>query len=325
MPSASNPPAIYIGSYLYPPTFLARPNYDDKAASADVIDHVTLAGSEILVTRMGGLFTAIPVDLIGERKTPEGHLLWDHMQAQLDFEQHVCDTFNLLICEFCLNGHVAEPASPAFLGTGLLRGNRLHVEKFHGAPVSYSDRVVTAAAATRHDELFTIIALDADTKLLPLSREATTSNRLASIAPTLPAFVAAAYSLYSQHRLPEALIDAWIASEQIIDNLWDAYTTAIPDKARHDRLADSRTYTAAVRLEVLFTAGRLPQELYAGLQIARQHRNNVSHRAKVDFFATMHTLDALKSLIQFVTDRTVSDFPPPGGPLWDLKAPDEPT
>jgi hypothetical protein len=323
MPPKKQLPTQYLGTYLYPNTFLAQPNFDDKLSATDVIDRLTISQTEVLVTRMGGLFTAIPHPLVGERRTPKGHLIWDHMQAQLDFEQSVCQTFNLLICEFCLRGHVSEPASPAFLGAATLEDNRIYVKRFHGAPVSYFDRALSPASALQHDDLFFLAALGKDLEIYPRARPLKTALLLSQLSPNLPTIVASAYSLYTQHRLSEALIDAWIAAEQIIDSIWESYLRLLPDKERIRRLKDERTYTVAVRLELLVTAGKLPEELYCALQKARHHRNAVAHRAEIGFFAAMDTLGALRLLIWHVSGEEPAQFPSPGGPMWDLETDEE--
>ena len=96
------------------------------------------------------------------------------------------------------------------------------------------------------------------------------SRKLSGISATLPTFVAGAYALYSQRQLSEALADAWVACEQILNHLWDQYLSTLTSRRRKS-LSDSRTYPVAVRLEILRTVGRLSQDLHDALDLARGH------------------------------------------------------
>jgi hypothetical protein len=101
---------------------------------------------------------------------------------------------------------------------------------------------------------------------------------LLAVSEHLPTVVLGAYSLSSRQQLGEALLDAWIAVEQILDYKWGQYVSGIEDSRRRERLGDTRTYTAAVRSEILLTAGRLSAAEYVAVTAARQERNAFAHR-----------------------------------------------
>lgn len=86
----------------------------------------------------------------------------------------------------------------------------------------------------------------------------------------------AAHSLRrSDHGL--SVSSAWTAAEAALDLLWADYVNSHATP-RRDRLADHRVFTAAVRLELLQTAQRLPDHLAVRLHDLRQSRNSWLHR-----------------------------------------------
>ncbi len=82
-----------------------------------------------------------------------------------------------------------------------------------------------------------------------------------------------------------ALSNLWIVVEQITSNVW-AHKVLNPARSpdaiagRLDRLADPRTWTIAVRHELLHQIGILPADTLATLSVARKARNALAHRGK---------------------------------------------
>lgn len=78
------------------------------------------------------------------------------------------------------------------------------------------------------------------------------------------------------------LSNLWIAIEQLISHIWNsviaktAEATGSP-KARRDQLADNRTWTVAVKLEVLHQLGHLSADALRQLSVARKARNDLAH------------------------------------------------
>jgi hypothetical protein len=96
------------------------------------------------------------------------------------------------------------------------------------------------------------------------------TRRLTAIAESTPTFIAGTYSLYSRRQLAEAIIDAWIVIEQVVDCAWSSYIDELDDRMRRERLRDNRTYTAAVRIELLHTKRLIPPALYEAMNLARK-------------------------------------------------------
>lgn len=82
-----------------------------------------------------------------------------------------------------------------------------------------------------------------------------------------------------------ALANLWIVVEQIISELWRRHIvepTLAEDgsKTRRDQLGDTRTWTASVRIEMLFQKDVLPKTTVTALSKARKARNDLSHEGK---------------------------------------------
>jgi hypothetical protein len=78
------------------------------------------------------------------------------------------------------------------------------------------------------------------------------------------------------------LSNLWIVIEQIMSHIWDveiiktAEASGSP-RSRRDQLSDNRTWTAAVKLEMLHQKGHLDAPTLNELSVARKARNDLSH------------------------------------------------
>lgn len=93
---------------------------------------------------------------------------------------------------------------------------------------------------------------------------------------------------YQDHNYSLSLTTNWTIIERILDDLWTKMQAdneyrqneRFIDRARRDRLGDTRSYTAAVRSEMLSFLGYLSKEIYEDLSAARRLRNEWMHRLK---------------------------------------------
>jgi hypothetical protein len=110
-----------------------------------------------------------------------------------------------------------------------------------------------------------------------------------------------------------ALANLWIVVEQITSNLWDRRMVGPaqgpdPIPGRIDQLSDPRTWTIAVRHELLHQIGVLSRDTLAKLSEARKARNALAHRG------THPTADAAQSAYAAATELlqvAVPDLPIP--------------
>jgi hypothetical protein len=301
-----------VGTYIYPYCLLSEPIWDEPLTATEVIQRIGVREREILITRNGGLFIEPPAELTRDAD-PEADPRFN-LQAKMAFEEEAAKLFNIVICEYALHEIVSEPATQVHISAGkLIDGHALVIGAAGGREI-YLERTVnpslqliqgTWRTHRVHDHQIT-------TQVAKLS----CASRLAEISENLPALTAGAYSLFSRRQLSEALIDAWIVVEQIIDWLWDEHKNRIPDAERRGRLADSRTYTSAVRIELLHTTGVLDPELYSHMTKARTHRNNLAHRARISYGMASETLMAMKTTLEFLCGTAVGAPSTSAGINW---------
>ena len=291
-----------IGTYFYPICLFGIPNPTDPYAATEVIADVTVDALHILVTRMSGLFVRLPSSLSDPHQKDFGESV-DDVQAKLAFEEEAARAFNSIICEFCLRGVVSQPTSPVHISYAqIIDGHILIIGAVSGREV-YWERTSAPALALLGPQwlswhIHTESVIEQGTALA-------CSGKLASISTTVPELVAGAYSLYSQRQVNEALIDGWIVCEQLLDHRWQEYCAGITDPSRKERLGDARTYSAAVRLEVLRIAGVLPEPLYQALHRARDHRNKLAHRARSSLEAASDCMNAMKMMLEDVLGQQI--------------------
>lgn len=291
---------IVVGTYLYPHTYLRTPDSANPYSLTSIVDVVEVGDLEVLVSINGGLFVRPPEELVLD--DPVAPLSAVQFHAKFSFEERVARAFNMLICELSLNGVTSAPATPVHISAGRLIEN--HALIMSAAGNSAIERTLAPALHLLTNTWGHYTWCQPES--LETAAKLTCANKLASLSQNLPTFVAGAYSLYSQRQLSEALIDAWIAIEQIIDSYWESYISQMDENGRRARLRDTRSYTAAVRTEVLFTAGKIPASLYKDWNTSRKHRNALSHRAQIELKAARETVMALKETIEFFCGETVS-------------------
>jgi hypothetical protein len=89
----------------------------------------------------------------------------------------------------------------------------------------------------------------------------------------------------ARHDWGSSLANLWIGIEQITSNLWKRHVVA-PAKAqnpiagRAEQLSDTRTWTIAVRHELLHQIGLLPRVTLSNLAEACKARNELAHSGK---------------------------------------------
>jgi hypothetical protein len=294
-----------IGTYLYPLCLLSEPDWHDPYSATEVVDSVQAESKEILITRMSGLFVRPPQQLSNPYTEPVGSPPADDLEEKLAFEEDAAQVFNRVICEFCLLGVVSQPTSPVHISFAQLIDQHILIASGSGGRESYWERSIAPAEALLRDQEWRTWPLRPQ-NVLEKASSLTRANRLAKISPSLPEFVAGAYSLYSQRQMNEALADSWVVCEQLLNHLWLQYRGQMTDQSRKKRLGDNRTYSASVKLEVLRTAGVLPDPLYRALHKARAHRNDLMHGATNSLDATSECMTAMKMTLEHILGEEVA-------------------
>lgn len=290
----TSPYTRVIGTYLYPPRLLSEPDWYNPLSATEVIARCRFDSLEILITRNGGLFVEPPHDLSDSHLELE--ISSDTLAKKFEFEYQVSHLFNRLICEFALRGIITEPASPVHISQGKLIDNHALIVGAGGGREFYPERTINQARGLL-DHTWSF-ARPVDSALLGEVIGCEYSQKLEQLSSNLPTLLAGAYSQYSRHQLTEALVDSWIVVEQVIDWLWTDYISQYKGQ-RKDRLKDARTYSTAVRLEVLAVVGILDSSLYEHLNLARTHRNKLVHRAEIDYKVATEAVIAMQKVIEF--------------------------
>jgi hypothetical protein len=200
---------------------------------------------------------------------------------------------------------------PAELGDGrihpLSRGHGAHQSDVRGLPA----KVRAAAEEPDTDrwwfrvshEVATVPPLDDGLLDLPNSLQLATVNSMA------PALGAGSYYHWFQQRFGEALFASWMVVEQ-------SRRAAGMSGSRIARLKDSRTYSAAVRTEILQTEGSLEADVAESFHDARARRNRMVHRgAPTRYEDALCGIEALERVLDAVCG---SGGPRPQGLLLSI-------
>lgn len=291
-----------VGTYIYPHRLLGEPDWSDVYSVTEIVATAATTLGLVLITRNGGLFIEPPASFSdpygSETDEPS-----NDFQEKLEYLDAVSEVFNHLICEFALHGVVSMPVSPVQISRGKLVDNHALVVVASGGRELYLENTLgPSVSLIRGDWRFLpIIDYSQVSECAALNHVPT----LLQVSANLPTLIAGAYSQYSRHQLAEALIDSWIVIEQIINWWWTRYVSQFSGKRKQRLKNDTRTYTAAVRAEILAVAGQLNRNLYDEINTARHHRNNLAHGAEIKLDGATQAVKAMKSTVETVLATTV--------------------
>lgn len=118
---------------------------------------------------------------------------------------------------------------------------------------------------------------------------------------------------YALHRWNNALLFGWSAIEALLGRIWNARIVAGASGGRKESLLrDYRTYTAAVRTEVLFQSGVLAAELRDALNGFRKARNDLVHEGEsASYGALKNIFHVVNELVGLVTGEDGRCYAPP--------------
>ena len=284
-------PPTAIGSYIFPLRFFGNPHPDHADAATEIVKDIQIGEHLVHVTRGGGLFVT----------RPEG-LATDELFA---FNEAIEISLNRLICEFALAANlISEPMSPVHFWVAQLSNGHIDIRGAAGGRESYYERSIGPSTLLNGSDWWTSwtpVDESAVDQVAPLNFTTTIS----SISESAPRFVASAYSHYSRAHMAEAIIDAFVVIEQIVDHYWSQHISQVPLK-RRERLKDTRLYTASSRIEVLETTGVIDSAQSTHFHNARGHRNNVAHRGAVGPDSAKESMSALKAALELLCGDEVT-------------------
>ncbi len=289
---------LLIGTYLFPYILFDGFDINNPITAIKIISKIEIDALTIFITRNGGVFTRPPVHLqddFNDTRIDEKKL-----ESKLIFQDKFANLANRLVCDLCTLGVVTEPVTPVHISKASLIDSHALITSAGGGREIYLHRTIEPSRQLIKQTWFNNKIISPS--ILEEIKAKGISTKLIMISENLPLFISSAYSLFSQQRYGEALIDSWIVVEQILDNIWEKFTSEIHDKTRLDRLNDTRIYSASVRTEVLLLTGKLSRFEYDIIQRARSNRNRLAHRAKISLDWAHEGMMAMKCAIEHVTD-----------------------
>lgn len=140
-------------------------------------------------------------------------------------------------------------------------------------------------------------------------------ERILSLIPNLvPKFLTKGISEIYYKNWDAVLLNLWIIAEQIIDFLWfnrflnnSYHQPKINIENRFSSLKnDSRTWSTAVKQEMLFQKGIISETILQGLSNARKSRNKLVHEGKsVERAVAVGLFSAIRELFNLIAQETL--------------------
>jgi hypothetical protein len=299
-----------VGCYLWPFVLLAGIEDEDPWSLTRIVWTLTVNHHKVFLTANGGLFTAPPVAV------PPGDVVVSISTDPVRQEAaaKITELLNLCVCEFALTGIVSEPVSPATLAGSRMTEGYIVIKGSSPGNFYRTGQMIRQLQEEgldtwkeweqREVALRGLMSLPLVEDVLTLTR----ANCLANIAPATPALVAGAYFMYSRRSYTEAVVNAWMVIEQVLHSAWRTYLGTL-ESTRRQRLSDHRTYSAAVKVEVMLTAGVLEETVYEAINAARKIRNGLLHAAQRLSFDQAHQVhQALEIILNSVLSAPLKEF-----------------
>jgi hypothetical protein len=283
-----------LGTYIVPLVFFAADRSNDPNDYLVVERVATVKNSDVAITRGGGLY----VRDCGQYNDPESR-------------QKLANLLNIVLAEMAFQGLVSEPVTNLDIQTGHLIGRHVSIPGGWGShairtwgphwllapvPRELADNYPGYGNATCWPP--NAFWMPHDPSILQRIDGMSASLRLDEISSSLPTLLVAAVYHASRHNFAESILSSWIVAEEILSYVWDQYVASVTSSARQKRLEDSRTYTAAVRAEILHSIGTLDETIYDLLSAARKARNELAHRALVRQEAASTCIDTMRAMLQ---------------------------
>ena len=262
-----------------------------------------IAGQAVLITRSGGLFIRPPEHL----KAPEGAAPDEAtIREKLKFEEEAADLFNRLICELCCLGRTCEPASPVQIAAGQLIDNHAAITGAGGGRDPYYERTAGPFMALLGPYPAWMAWLPIPEQLIIEAAKLTRAQSLYKIAPSLPTFVAGAYSHFSRRHLSAALSDAFVVVEQLVDHRWQQHMQGLTGSQLKQLKKDGRrSLNIGYRIDALKAVGALDESLYDVINHARCLRNQMLHGARITYESADAAISAMKETVESTCQTSI--------------------
>lgn len=107
-------------------------------------------------------------------------------------------------------------------------------------------------------------------------------------------------TFYTERNFSESLIHFWTVFERMLEKVWiENIVNQEEGKQRKEFLKDSRTWTAATKLEVLYQKGIINKDFRISIDEARKARNKLAHEGIEPKIELLESL--IKNVFQFLS------------------------
>lgn len=227
-------------------------------------------------------------------------------------KEEAINFFNRLFSKLIFNGFYVEGVDSRDIVSGRIHeGWGIFNTEFGGSASSQSHSKVRTLTASNMDTIF--LASPRVLKVSSLMDSIAKGDNIFKKIPNLtPKFLNMGITEIQYKNWDLVLSNLWITSEQIIDYLW--HNNFLQNKNYHPNheidgrkkslKEDNRTWSMAIKQEMLFQNGIISEEILTNLFNARKVRNKLVHEGRtVDKNVALGLFDAIKELIQIVVNQ----------------------
>lgn len=296
MPGAVSGPAAY-GAYLQPARLcgldlsgddepkLVRDTVREKGTKVHWRSAVESAA--IVLTHGGGVFA-----LFAERAAENDPAA--RMKREM---REAVDLLNMVVCELALACDVPCSAfSPSDIAVATYSDDPARCQTW-AAMRPYAPQSMRHEADMREGSGWVAAWDRSSAEDLKALGDLPLARNLHAIASDLPALVAGAVGHHHRGRAAEATLFGWMVCERLVHHVWATRVQPTALSGAHaTQLSDGRTYTAAVRIEILRREGWLNDEDFLLVSSARKARNEQAHNRPAtpeDAHTTLHAMLAV--------------------------------
>lgn len=305
-PTAIAGPQAY-GAYLQPPRLcgLDLPDASGRDADEAVVEaarsegtriywQTTVEDVDLLMTHGGGVFALFP-------KQPARQDPAAHVQEQL---LRTVEFLNLVACELMLACDVPCSAFSVSDIAGAIRSEDADRIETWVAPRPYAPQGMYQETDMKSGSSRVAGWERTPAEALSHLGDLAQARMLRDVSPELPALVAGAIGHHHRGRPAEATLFGWMVCERLVNHSWTARIEPAALSGSHsDQLRDNRTYTSAVRIEILRREGLLSHQDFELLSDARRARNQQAHNRPATAEDAQTTLRAMLAVL----DKALGD------------------
>lgn len=222
--------------------------------------------------------------------------------------------FSRILCALCLGGIFCEGIDNRDVVVGQLHERRaIWPVNLGQSLASYTRALIRMRCAGPFHSIALVSAATTGVAEIAESLKRGTAI-LARVRGVDPQFLVAGLSSAYFHNWAAALSNLWIVIEQLTESLWKCHfltnggrhpITPIQARLRSLR-TDNRTYSAAVRHELMYQVGVLSDQCLSHLGVARGERNQLAHSGRIPSReGCVAAIQAVESLLRAASGEAV--------------------